>query len=103
MTLADLHDELNNRISDTDFKIGPSYFLRDRIAGDLTGAALKLMWRTDILPLLEEHHYGDRGIDVHARYGLDALTKSLTAAAGGDGFGLDTEPGDDESSTADPH
>ncbi|TXH19579.1 MAG: AAA family ATPase [Mycobacterium sp.] len=104
MTLADLHDELNNRISDTDFKIGPSYFMRDRIAGDLTGAALKLMWRTDILPLLEEHHYGDRGVDVQSRYGLDALTKILAAAAvAADGLGLDTEPGDDESSTADPY
>ncbi|MGE0219267.1 AAA family ATPase [Mycolicibacterium sp.] len=104
MTLADLHDELNKRISDTDFQIGPSYFMRDRIAGDLTGAALKLMWRTDILPLLEEHHYGDRGVDVQARYGLDALTKSLaTAAVVAEGLGPDTEPGDDESSTADPH
>ena len=106
MTLADLHDELNNRISDSDFKIGPSYFMRDRLAGDLTGAALKLMWRTDILPLLEEHHYGERTVDVHGRYGLDALTKSLAstaAATDGDGLGLDTEPGDDESSTADPY
>jgi 5-methylcytosine-specific restriction protein B len=106
MTLADLHDELNNRISDSDFKIGPSYFMRDRLAGDLTGAALKLMWRTDILPLLEEHHYGERTVDVHSRYGLDALTKSLAstaAATDGDGLGLDTEPGDDESSTADPY
>lgn len=106
MTLADLHDELNNRISDSDFKVGPSYFMRDRLAGDLTGAALKLMWRTDILPLLEEHHYGERTVDVHSRYGLDALTKSLAstaAATDGDGLGLDTEPGDDESSTADPY
>ena len=63
-TVADLHDELNTRITDTDFKIGPSYFMRDKIANDPTGQALNLMWRTDILPLLEEHHYGDRNIDV---------------------------------------
>ena len=43
--------------------------------------ALKLMWRTEILPLLEEHHYGDRNVDVSARYGLDALRKSLAAKA----------------------
>ena len=59
-TLAELHDELNSRISDTDFKIGPSYFMREKIATDTTIKALELMWRTDILPLLEEHHFGDR-------------------------------------------
>lgn len=80
-TVADLHDELNARITDPDFKIGPSYFMRDRIANDPTEIALNLMWRTDILPLLEEHHYGDRNVDVVARYGLAALTKSLAAKA----------------------
>ncbi len=38
--------------------------MRDRIAHDPTGIALELMWRTDILPLLEEHHYGDRNVNV---------------------------------------
>ena len=33
---------------------------------------LERTWRTKILPLLEEHHFGD-GLDVTARYGLDAL------------------------------
>jgi 5-methylcytosine-specific restriction protein B len=80
-TLADLHDELNARISDTDFKIGPSYFMREKIATDATGKAFELMWRTDILPLLEEHHFGDRNIDVAGRYGLSALRKSLAAKA----------------------
>lgn len=79
--LADLHEELNSRIADTDFKVGPSYFMRDRIAHDLTGKALELMWRTDILPLLEEHHFGDRSVHVRARYGLDVLKKSISAKA----------------------
>lgn len=80
--LADLHDELNSRITDNDFKIGPSYFMRDKIASDRTGKALELMWRTDILPLLEEHHFGDRNVDIVGRYGLEALRKSLAAKAG---------------------
>jgi len=103
--LADLHDELNARIADTDFKIGPSYFMRDRIAQDPTDAALKLMWRTDILPLLEEHHYGDRNVDVNARYGLAALSKSLDAKPATAVLEYEEpeiEPGDDESTAADP-
>ena len=40
-TVADLHDELNARITDADFKIGPSYFMRDKIANDPTGATLE--------------------------------------------------------------
>jgi len=104
-TLADLHDELNSRISDTDFKIGPSYFMRKKIATDPTGKALELMWRTDILPLLEEHHFGDRNIDVPARYGLAALRKSLAArSAVIDSEGAsELESGNSDAGTADPY
>jgi 5-methylcytosine-specific restriction protein B len=104
--LADLHDELNSRIAHSDFKIGPSYFMRDKIATDTTGKALDLMWRTDILPLLEEHHFGDRNVDVPGRYGLPALRKSLAAksavAADDEDMPL-LEPGDDDADTADPY
>lgn len=96
--LADLHEELNSRITDSDFKIGPSYFMRDRIAHDPTGKALELMWRTDILPLLEEHHFGDRNVHVPTRYGLDALRKSIAAKSAvvlGDSFESHAESGDD--------
>jgi len=74
---ADLLDELNARIDDPDFRIGPSYFMRPAVygAGD---KGLERVWRTAILPLLEEHHYGD-GTDVRARYGLDAIRKALQA------------------------
>jgi 5-methylcytosine-specific restriction protein B len=102
-TLADLHEELNSRIADTDFKIGPSYFMRDRISADPTGKALELMWRTDILPLLEEHHYGDRNINVVARYGLEALRKSLaakSAAAAEESGHAVIEPSGDDADTA---
>lgn len=75
-TLALLHEALNTRVADPDFKIGPSYFMRESLFTDL--AARKLMWKTDILPLLEEHHYGD-GVDVDATYGyavIDAIARS---------------------------
>lgn len=103
--LANLHNELNGRISDTDFKIGPSYFMREKIAADVTGAKLELMWRTDILPLLEEHHYGDRNVDVRARYGLNALTRSAAtdspAALDGEGLAADDDAKNDEHSATD--
>lgn len=66
---ARLLAELNGRIEDRDFRVGPSYLMRDSAA---TGTGLERIWRTQILPLLEEHHYGD-GTDVPARYGLDVL------------------------------
>jgi 5-methylcytosine-specific restriction protein B len=71
---ARLLDALNARIDDRDFKIGPSYLMRERIYQNPAG--LDLVWKTQILPLLEEHHYGD-GVDVEARYGLDALRRTF--------------------------
>lgn len=101
--VADLLDELNARIDDADFKIGPSYFMRRAIYdGDERG--LERVWRTAILPLLEEHHYGDRSVDVIARYGLAAIQKAVQA-------GVDvayppavsTVEHDDSTVAADPH
>ena len=66
-TLADIHDALNARIEDSDFKIGPSYFMRPEV--HLEGG-LDRLWQSAVLPLLEEHHFGD-GTDVARRYGLD--------------------------------
>ncbi|MFF0308152.1 AAA family ATPase [Streptosporangium sp. NPDC004379] len=79
---ARLLAELNARIDDRDFKIGPSYLMREGIHRD--GRGFERVWRTQILPLLEEHHYGD-GVDVSQRYGLPALRKALR---------LDQEPGE---------
>ncbi|MEV6975338.1 DUF4357 domain-containing protein [Kitasatospora sp. NPDC093806] len=70
---ARLLDALNDRIGDPDFAIGPSYLMKPGIQAD---DRLRRVWRTKILPLLEEHHYGE-GEDIEARYGLDALRKSL--------------------------
>jgi len=71
---ARLLDELNARIDDRDFRIGPSYLMREAIYRDSEGFAR--VWRTQILPLLEEHHYGD-GTDVPKTYGLDLLRAHL--------------------------
>lgn len=66
---ARLLDALNSRIDDADFAIGPSYLMKPGVYRD---GGLDRTWRTKILPLLEEHHYGE-GLDIAARYGLDAL------------------------------
>ena len=73
--VADLLDELNRRINDPDFKIGPSYFMRAAVHAE---QGLERAWRTAILPLLEEHHYGD-GVDVHRRYGLATIRSRVEA------------------------
>ncbi|WP_040815992.1 McrB family protein [Nocardia concava] len=78
VTVADLLDALNARIEDPDFKIGPSYFMRPAV---FAPGGIERVWRTAILPLLEEHHYGDRTIDVPVTYGLDAIRRSLGSSA----------------------
>jgi len=74
--------ELNRRIVDPDFRIGPSYLMRPWVYDDPDGLAE--VWETDLLPLLVEHHAGD-GIDVRARYGLPALRKGVAPVAGAEG------------------
>ncbi|MFJ9647460.1 DUF4357 domain-containing protein [Streptomyces sp. NPDC101206] len=71
--LADLLDALNARIADPDFRVGPSYLMKP---GVFREGGLERTWRTKILPLLEEHHYGE-GIDVEERYGLPALLRAI--------------------------
>jgi 5-methylcytosine-specific restriction protein B len=71
---ADLLAELNRRIPDREFKIGPSYLMRPDAAA---AGGLERIWRTQILPLLEEFHYGDAGVDVAKRYGLPSLRASV--------------------------
>ncbi|MEH0581535.1 MULTISPECIES: DUF4357 domain-containing protein [Streptomyces] len=70
---ADLLDALNSRIDEPDFRIGPSYLMKKGVYRD---GGLDRTWRTKILPLLEEHHYGE-GVDIEKRYGLSALRESL--------------------------
>ncbi|MFF8248916.1 AAA family ATPase [Streptomyces anulatus] len=66
---AHLLDALNARIEDEDFAIGPSYLMKPGVYRD---GGLERTWRTKILPLLEEHHYGE-GLDIALRYGLSSL------------------------------
>lgn len=63
-------------IEDPDFKIGPSYFMRPAV---FEPDGLERVWKYNILPLLEEFHYGDRSIDVAGRYGLSAIRKRVAA------------------------
>ncbi|POX60714.1 DUF4357 domain-containing protein [Streptomyces sp. Ru62] len=70
---ARLLDVLNTRIGDADFAIGPSYLMKPGVYRD---GGLDRVWRTKILPLLEEHHYGE-GLDIEARYGLGSLREQL--------------------------
>ncbi|MQS39189.1 McrB family protein, partial [Streptomyces katsurahamanus] len=72
---ADLLGALNSRIDDADFRIGPAYLMKPGVYRE---GGLERTWRTRILPLLEEHHYGE-GVDVGKRYGLAALRAALAA------------------------
>lgn len=97
--VADLLEELNARIDDPDFKIGPSYLMRDSIyraprhgqaatvvpVGEASEDRLERVWRTSILPLLGEHHYGEMTpAEVAARYGYSAIAAQIDASSGGD-------------------
>lgn len=68
-----LLDALNARLGDADRAIGPSYLMKTSTARP---EGLDLVWRTQILPLLEDQLYGT-GIDVEEEYGLAALQAAL--------------------------
>lgn len=75
--VADLLDELNRRVEDPDFKIGPSYLMRSAVHRE---GGLARAWRTSILPLLEEHHFGELDArQVRSRYGLDVIAAAVDA------------------------
>lgn len=78
---ARLLAELNSRIADPAFRIGPSYLMPKR--GELGDSLLTQIWDHELMPLLEEHHYGE-GKDVQALYGLEALRRSLSSTNGPD-------------------
>jgi 5-methylcytosine-specific restriction protein B len=76
MVAADLLDALNARIPDRDFRIGPSYLMKDWVHREPGG--LEEVWDTELLPLLEEHHAGE-DLDVEQRYGLPELRAEVDA------------------------
>ncbi|WP_286252123.1 McrB family protein [Streptomyces graminofaciens] len=72
-TAARLLDELNARLGDADRAIGPSYLMKP---GAARPEGLDLIWRTQILPLLEDQLYGT-GIDIEEEYGLASLRAAV--------------------------
>ncbi len=94
---ADLLDELNSRIDDADFQIGPSYFMRPAVYED---GGLDRVWRTAILPLLEEHHFGELSrAEVAQRYGLAAIEAQVDGPAASDAGMPAAEPSGDDGDT----
>jgi len=78
-TAARLLQRLNRRIEDPDFRIGPSYFMKSADPDAHSLERLERIWRTSILPLLQEHHYGEWE-SVKRHYRLDALMSSSAPA-----------------------
>jgi len=74
---AQLLDRLNREIADPHFAIGPSYLMTSRAANE---EGLQRIWRTSILPLLEEHFFGE-GREVPAQFGIAALSTAPAAEA----------------------
>lgn len=73
---------LNEQLDDREWRIGPSYLLRTELyldpdgkpwGSDRVDANLRRLWRTAILPLLEELRFGD-DVDVAEIYGLERLS-----------------------------
>lgn len=73
---ADLLDALNSKLEDTRMALGPSYLMTAEVA---TEQGLDRIWRTQIMPLLEEEHIGE-DVDVQKRYGLAAMRARVARA-----------------------
>jgi 5-methylcytosine-specific restriction protein B len=74
---ARLLDALNERLADREYAIGPSYLMKHPVHTRTGG--LERVWRTEIMPLLEELHYGE-GADLETAYGLAALRRRVAPA-----------------------
>lgn len=86
LLLAALNDRIAEAyLNDRDFRIGPSYFLRTAVYADAKG--LERIWRHQIIPLLQELHWGD-DIDIENEYGFAALHEP----AGLDRYSSEPEP-----------
>jgi len=64
--------ELNRRLDDEDYSIGPSYLMNDDAK---TQAGLERIWKYSIMPLLVEHFYGQRG--ATEAFELEALQRAV--------------------------
>ncbi|MFJ2469541.1 McrB family protein [Glutamicibacter sp. NPDC087583] len=75
--VADLLDALNEELGSDkrDLAVGPSYFMKDDA---LDAAGLRRVWKYELLPLLEEYHFGELDREqVHERFSLEALLHGL--------------------------
>jgi len=96
---ARLLAELDDRIDDPDFRIGPSYFMTRDTPDAFDEGRLALIWRTSILPLLEEHFYG-QWESHRARFELAALLREIEAVD--QAVGAPTDPDDHDRDPAGP-
>lgn len=74
---ADLLDALNVELGTDkrDLAVGPSYFMKDDA---LDAAGLRRVWKYELLPLLEEYHFGELDREqVYERFSLDALLRDM--------------------------
>ena len=75
--LAGVVDRANERLGDRPAAVGPSYFMKAGLDGEM----VDLIWEHNVLPYVEEHLYGEP--DRLADFDLAALRKGA-AADGGD-------------------
>ena len=69
---AALLDELNRRLNDSDYAIGPSYLMNEDVR---TEAGLERIWKYSIMPLLIEHFYAEPA--SCDQFELDELSRAI--------------------------
>lgn len=74
-SVALLLEELNRRLDDADYSIGPSYLMTERVDQQ---RELERIWKHAIMPLLTEHFYGQPG--TAERFELAALQRAIEAS-----------------------
>ena len=85
--LAAAVDRANEKLSDRQAAIGPSYFMKPNLDDEM----VRLIWEHNVLPYVEEHLYGEH--DRLREFDLDALRKELGTGANQDGG---APPADDD-------
>ncbi|GGJ17940.1 McrB family protein [Paenarthrobacter histidinolovorans] len=79
---AQLLNALNSEIGTTkrDLMIGPSYFMKDHAE---TEQGLAEIWKYELLPLFEEHYFGQMSREkIREKFGLAAVRRKAAGAGG---------------------
>lgn len=79
---ADLLNALNSELGDTkrDLMIGPSYFMKEHAETD---QGLAEIWKYELLPLLEEHYFGQMSREkIREKFGLAAIRRKASGDVG---------------------